>query len=115
VKGLMVVSVSMVLAILIAVILVITLRGAASLNWSMLVQTPKGGYYLGKEGGIANAIVGSVYLTLGATVLSLLLGLPVAFGLQKEYTGRRLSHITRLALDILWGIPSIVYGLLALS
>lgn len=109
-KGLMIASVSMVLALLIAIILVITLRGASSLNLSMLIQTPKGGYYLGKEGGIANAIVGSLYLSLGATLLSFLFGLPIAFALQKEYTGRSLSNITRLALDILWGTPSIVYG-----
>jgi phosphate transport system permease protein len=109
-KGLMVLSVSTVLAILVGIILVIVLRGAPSLNLSMLIQTPKGGYYLGKEGGIANAIVGSLYLSSGATVLSLLLGLPIAFALQKEYTGRQLSNITRLALDVLWGTPSIVYG-----
>ena len=109
-KGLMVLSVSTVLAILVGIILVIVLRGASSLNLSMLIQTPKGGYYLGKEGGIANAIVGSLYLSSGATVLSFLLGLPIAFALQKEYTGRQLSNITRLALDILWGTPSIVYG-----
>jgi len=109
-KGLMIASVSMVLALLIGIILVITLRGASSLNLSMLIQTPKGGYYLGKEGGIANAIVGSLYLSLGATLLSFLFGLPIAFALQKEYTGRYLSNITRLALDILWGTPSIVYG-----
>jgi len=109
-KGLMIASVSMVLALLVGIILVITLRGASSLNLSMLIQTPKGGYYLGKEGGIANAIVGSLYLSLGATFLSFLLGLPIAFALQKESTGQRLSHVTRLALDILWGRPSIVYG-----
>jgi phosphate transport system permease protein len=109
-KGLMIASVSIVLALLVGIILVITLRGASSLNLSMLIQTPKGGYYLGKEGGIANAIVGSLYLSLGATLLSFLFGLPIAFALQKEYTGRHLSNITRLALDILWGTPSIVYG-----
>jgi phosphate transport system permease protein len=109
-KGLMIASVSTVLALLVGIILVITLRGASSLNLSMLIQTPKGGYYLGKEGGIANAIVGSLYLSLGATLLSFLFGLPIAFALQKEYTGRHLSNITRLALDILWGTPSIVYG-----
>jgi len=109
-KGLMIASVATVLALLVGIILVIALRGASSLNLSMLIQTPKGGYYLGKEGGIANAIVGSIYLSLGATLLSFLFGLPIAFALQKEYTGRHLSNITRLALDILWGTPSIVYG-----
>ena len=76
----------------------------------MLIETPEGGYYLGKGGGVANAIVGSLYLSLGASILSFLLSLPIAFALQKEYTGRHLANVTRLALDILWGTPSIVYG-----
>jgi phosphate transport system permease protein len=109
-KGLMIVSVSIVVAVLVAIVLVIALRGASSLSLSMLIQTPKGGYYLGKGGGIANAIVGSLYLSLGATILSFLLSLPIAFALQKEFTGRHLANVTRLALDILWGTPSIVYG-----
>jgi phosphate transport system permease protein len=109
-KGLMIASISVVFAILIAIIAVVAIRGASALSLSMLIQTPKGGYYLGKGGGIANAIVGSLYLSLGATVLSFLLSLPISFALQKEYTGRRLANITRLSLDILWGTPSIVYG-----
>jgi len=76
----------------------------------MLLETPKGGYYLGKEGGIANAIVGSLYLMAGATVMSLMISLPVALALQREFLGRRLAGFTRLVLDILWGTPSIVYG-----
>jgi phosphate transport system permease protein len=109
-KGLMIASLALVLGVLAGMILVIVLRGASSLSLSMLIQTPKGGYYLGKEGGIANAIVGSLYLAFGASLLSFLLGLPIAFALQKEYLGRRLAWITRLSLDILWGTPSIVYG-----
>lgn len=109
-KVLMIASLSLVMVVLGAIILVILLKGFKALDLSMITQIPKGGYYLGKEGGIANAIVGSLYLALGATVLSLCLGLPIAFGLQREYTGRRFARLTRLTLDILWGIPSIVYG-----
>jgi phosphate transport system permease protein len=54
--------------------------------------------------------VGSLYLAFGASIISILLGLPIAFALQKEYTGRFFANFTRLILDILWGIPSIVYG-----
>jgi phosphate transport system permease protein len=109
-KLLMIASITMVLAVLAGILIVIVVRGAPALNLSMLIQTPQGGYYLGKEGGIANAIVGSLCLAFGASLLSFLLGLPIAFALQKEYIGRRLAQITRLSLDILWGTPSIVYG-----
>jgi len=106
----MIASITLVLCALAGLLIVIVVRGVSSLNLAMLVQTPEGGYYLGKGGGIANAIVGSICLAFGASLLSFLFGLPIAFGLQKEYLGRRLAHMTRLSLDILWGIPSIVYG-----
>jgi phosphate transport system permease protein len=109
-KALMLASLAVVLASLAAILLVVVVRGAPSLNLAMVVQTPKGGYYLGKEGGIANAIVGSLYLAFGASILSILVSLPIAFALQREYTSRRLTRVTRLVLDILWGTPSIVYG-----
>jgi phosphate transport system permease protein len=109
-KGLMLASLGLVLLVLVAIMAVVVARGASSLSLSMIFQTPKGGYYLGKEGGIANAIVGSLYLALGGSALALLISLPTALALQKEYTGRRLATLTRLCLDALWGTPSIVYG-----
>jgi phosphate transport system permease protein len=109
-KGLMIGSLALVGGSLAAILLMITFRGAPSLSLSMLVQVPQGGYYLGKGGGIANAIVGSLLLSLGASILSLLLSLPIAFGLQREFLGKRLARLTRLSLDVLWGTPSIVYG-----
>jgi phosphate transport system permease protein len=109
-KGLMLASLLLVIACLLGILIVVVVRGAGALSLSMLVQTPKGGYYLGKEGGIANAIVGSLYLTFGALFLSTLIGLPVAMALQREYIGDRPARVTRLALDVLWGTPSIVYG-----
>lgn len=44
-------SITTVLAVLAGILIVIVVRGASALNLSMLIQTPQGGYYLGKEGG----------------------------------------------------------------
>ena len=109
-KTLMIVSLVLVLMSLAGILLVIIVKGISALSLSMLIETPKGGYYLGKEGGIANAIVGSIYLAIASSFLAVLLSLPIAFSLQKEYISSRFSYVTRLVLDILWGIPSIVYG-----
>jgi len=109
-KGLMIISLGLVLTALAGIIFVIVMKGASTLSLSMIIETPKGGYYLGKEGGIANAIVGSLYLAFGASFLSILLSLPVAFAMQREYTSPFAAYCSRLVLDILWGIPSIVYG-----
>jgi phosphate transport system permease protein len=77
----------------------------------MITELPQGGYYLGGEGGILNAIIGSLYLAIGATILSIIIAVPVALFLQREYIGKsRFGTLIRLALDVLWGVPSIVYG-----
>ncbi|MEN6623371.1 MAG: PstA family ABC transporter permease [Smithella sp.] len=109
-KGLMSASLFLVMSMLVGIVVVVAMKGLSAMNLSMILEVPKGGYYLGKEGGIANAIVGSLYLVTGSTILALIISLPVALALQKEYTGSRWADITRLVLDILWGTPSIVYG-----
>jgi phosphate transport system permease protein len=110
-KFLMMAATLVVVGSLIGIFVAIIWKGAPALSWSMITETPQGGYYLGKGGGILNAIVGSLYLAIGATALALLLALPVALFLQRDYIGRsRFATITRLSLDVLWGVPSIVYG-----
>jgi len=109
-KRLMQLSLLLVMGMLLGVIVAVLIRGASSLSISMLIDTPKGGYYLGGEGGIANAIAGSLYLAFGASALALLLSLPIAFALQKEYANPRLARLSRIVLEVLWGTPSIVYG-----
>lgn len=85
-------------------------RGLPSLSWEMVSQIPQGGYYMGKGGGILNAIIGSAYLATGGTLLAMLLSVPIALYL-KAYLGKsRWGDYVRLSLDVLWGIPSIVYG-----
>lgn len=110
-KALMIGSSGLMVGSLGLILLTVIVKGAPALNLAMLTQTPKGGYYLGKEGGILNAIVGSLYLAGGGTVLALVLGLPIALYLGSYVRRRsRWASTVRLALDVLWGIPSIVYG-----
>jgi phosphate transport system permease protein len=110
-KILMIISLGIVVGSLFMVIAVIIWNGAPSLSISMITQTPKGGYYLGKEGGILNAIMGSLYLAFGSVILALIISLPAALSLQTDYIGKtRLAYYIRLSLDVLWGTPSIVYG-----
>jgi phosphate transport system permease protein len=99
-----------VLGSLVLILGTIVWRGLPALNLDMLTQTPKGGYYLGKEGGILNAIVGSFYLAGGGTLLAVVISLPIALYLQIYAARTRRAELARLALDVLWGIPSIVYG-----
>jgi phosphate transport system permease protein len=110
-KVLMVMSTVAVVGSLLLIFVVVLLKGAPAMSLSMITSVPQGGYYLGKGGGILNAIVGSLYLAFGATILALILALPVALYLQKDYIGKsNFARVIRLSLDVLWGVPSIVYG-----
>jgi phosphate transport system permease protein len=109
-KGVMRLSLFLALGVLGLIIVTVTQKGIGSLSWSMLTKSSEGGFYLGKEGGILNAIVGSLYLAAGATALALVLGLPVVFYLHAYIGKSSLANAVRLAFDVLWGIPSIVYG-----
>jgi phosphate transport system permease protein len=110
-KGLMLFSTALVIGSLLLIIGTIIWKSFPALKLSMITQTPRGGYYLGKEGGILNAIIGSFLLASGATVLAIFLGLPVVLYLNL-YTKRSsfINTFTRFSFDVLWGIPSIVYG-----
>jgi phosphate transport system permease protein len=92
------------------ILFVIFWRGIGALSWEMVTQTPRGAFYLGGGGGILNAIVGSLYLATGATILAFCLAVPLVFFLHTYAGDGRLRRTVRLALDILWGMPSIVYG-----
>lgn len=100
-------------ALLVSILAVVAVRGLGALSWEMLTQPPQGGFYLGKGGGILNAILGSFYLALGGTVLAALVAAPVVLYLHVYATRSRLAHVLRLTLDVLWGVPSIVYGAFA--
>lgn len=114
-KGIMLISFALVLACLGYILWTVFAKGLPSLTWAMISQTPKGGYYLGKEGGILNAILGSLYLAIGGTLLAVLIGLPIALYLQTYLGKSRWGKYIRISLDILWGIPSIVYGAFGFS
>ena len=109
-RGLMLFSFGVVAGALVLILGTVLVKGLPALNWQMVTQTPKGGYYLGKEGGILNAILGSLALAGGGTLLALVFSLPMALYLETYVSKSSWGRYVRLSLDVLWGIPSIVYG-----
>lgn len=100
-----------VIFILLFLLFVVFKKGIAALSFDTIFRLPKGGYYFGGEGGILNAIVGSLYLSVGATLLAIVIGLPAALFINVQLIRlKRTQDLIRYLLDALWGIPSIVYG-----
>ena len=100
-----------VIFILLFLLFVVFKKGLSALSWDTIARLPKGGYYFGGEGGILNAIIGSFYLSVGATIIAVVIGLPAALFINVQLIRlKRTQDLIRYLLDALWGIPSIVYG-----
>jgi phosphate transport system permease protein len=83
-------------------------RGIGVINWEFLTQAPREAM---TKGGIAPAIVGTLYLTLGAVMFSVPLGLACALYLC-EYSPKSFTvNIIRMSINNLAGVPSVVFGL----
>ena len=52
----------------------------------------------------------SLYLAAGGTLLAMIFSVPIAMYLKTYLGESKWGHYVRLSLDVLWGIPSIVYG-----
>ena len=110
-KALMLFASVTIFAVLLYILYIIISKGLPSLNWDMVSKIPSGGFYLGKEGGILNAILGSVFLITGSVIISIAISLPIALYINfVKKKDSKFSGVVRFAFDILFGIPSIVYG-----
>ncbi len=109
--ALMVGATLVVIGTLLLLVATVVVKGLPAMSWEMVSQVPRGGYYLGGGGGILNAIVGSLVLGAGATAIALAISLPLAMYVRFYLPRRsRFAFAVRFVLDLLWGIPSIVYG-----
>lgn len=70
---------------------------------------------VGEGGGASHAVVGTVIMTLLATVISVPVGLLTSIYLVEYGEGKRLSRSIQVFVDVMTGIPSIVAGLFAYS
>jgi len=109
-KNLMLLSFMLIVGSLFAILITVIQKGAPAINIEIITQIPQGGYYLGEGGGILNAIVGSIYLACGGTLIAFLVSIPIVLGLNVYARKTALASAARLALDVMWGTPSIVYG-----
>ena len=103
-------SVILVLLPLGAVFGYLVYKGIGSINWAFLTQTPKPVGEAG--GGMANAIAGSAFILLIASVI----GVPIGIGggiYLAEYGRNQLGNVIRFTADVLNGVPSIVIGIVA--
>jgi len=108
--GVAVLTVIVVLVPLVAIFGYLIYRGIGSINWAFLTQTPKPVGEAG--GGMANAIVGSMFILAIASILGVPLGVGAGIYLA-EFGRNRFGDVIRFTADVLNGVPSIVIGIVA--
>ncbi len=94
------------------IIYFIFVRGIGALSWEFITQVPRKAM---TAGGVAPAIVGTFYLTLGAMVFSIPLGLACAIYLSEYSPQGFIVNIIRISINNLAGVPSVVFGLFGLA
>ena len=97
---------------IVAVIVYILVQGWSAISWDFLTTFPTNGM---RAGGIYPAIVGTVVLTIVASIFVVPLGIAAAIYLAEYAKDTKLTRTIRIAIINLAGIPSVVYGLFGLG
>jgi phosphate transport system permease protein len=93
---------------LLLILYYITRNGIAVINWEFLTQLPKPFGEAG--GGIFNAIIGTFFLIVLSSILSIPFGISAGIYLSEKSEGK-IAHMVRLCVVVLQGTPSIVIGI----
>ncbi len=102
-------SAAIVAAVFLWVLGDIAWQGGSRLDWTFLVSPPT---HAGRGGGIAPILVSTVAVVAVAVITAAPLALGTAAVLSEfAAAGGRVARWTTLSLDVLAGVPSIVFGL----
>ncbi len=100
------------LSALFIIIFFVFSRGIGVISWEFLTQMPRSGM---TEGGILPAILGTLYLVVGAIAFSAPLGILSAIYMTEYAQQEGMVRIIRIGINNLAGVPSVVFGLFGLA
>jgi phosphate transport system permease protein len=87
-------------------------KGSKVMNWQFLFDFPKNGF---TEGGIFPSIVGTVYLIIGTMIFAVPTGVLAGIYFAEYAKENRFTDLLRISINVLAGVPSIVFGLFGLA
>jgi phosphate transport system permease protein len=111
VRGWSVISALLGIGALIWILSGVIVRGVGALNLSFFTQLPTPPGMAG--GGMANAILGTLAMTLVATLMSVPIGLLSGIYLAEFGQESRVADNSRFSANVLMGMPSIIIGVFA--
>jgi phosphate transport system permease protein len=109
-RGLLGLATLIALVPLVLVVYYLLDRGLGALSWHFFSSDPTGAF-LGDPGGIRSALLGTVEIVAIATLIAVPIGIGVALYLVEYGRGSRFASLVRYFVDVMTGVPSIVFGL----
>lgn len=101
-----------IVAILVAILAFIIIKGFSTISWGFITQMPEEGM---TKGGIYPAIIGTLYLVLGSMLFAFPVGVLAAIYMNEYVKEGFFKKFIRLMTNNLSGIPSIVFGLFGMA
>lgn len=94
------------------IILYVFVNGISAVSFDFITKPPTDSM---TKGGIMPAILGTIYLTVGAIAIGLPLGIASAIYLTEYAKQGRVIRLIRIGINCLAGVPSVVFGLFGLG
>ena len=102
----------LVVVILFLILGFIIIQGGKVISWDFLTEAPADGM---TAGGIFPAIVGTLYLVLGSSLISFPIGIMSGIYMNEYATNGKIIRFIRIMTNNLSGVPSVVFGLFGMS
>jgi phosphate transport system permease protein len=109
-RGVLMAATGLALVPLILIIYYLLYKGLGALSGSFFTTDPNGNFF-GNPGGVRSAILGTLEIVGVATLISVPIGIAVALYLTEYGKDGRFASLTRYFVDVMTGVPSIVFGL----
>jgi phosphate transport system permease protein len=95
---------------LVMVVYTLVSKGIGAWNIDFFTTDPSG-RFLGPAGGVRSAILGTLLIVGLATAMAVPVGIGVALYLVEYGKESRFANVVRYFVDVMTGVPSIVFGL----
>ncbi|HXD66599.1 MAG TPA: phosphate ABC transporter permease PstA [Solirubrobacteraceae bacterium] len=109
-RGVLMAATGLALVPLVLIIYYLLYKGLGALSGSFFTTDPNGNFF-GDPGGVRSAILGTLEIVAVATLVSVPIGIAVALYLTEYGKEGRFANLTRYFVDVMTGVPSIVFGL----
>ncbi len=109
-RGVLLVGTLIALVPLVLVVYYLLKQGLGALSWDFFTTDPTG-RFLGPPGGVKSAIIGTILIVGLASLIAVPAGIGVALFLVEYGKKSFFSNLVRYFVDVMTGVPSIVFGL----